>query len=286
MMTTRKLVIFTDLDGTLLDRNTYSFEPAQPALRLIKQKDIPLVLSSSKTMVEIEFYRKVLENGHPFLSENGGAVFVPKDYFSFRFHYDRETDRFFVLELGIPYPRIIEILDSVRKETGISMKGFSDLTEEEVSSLCAMDSKKAAWAKKREYDEPFFIEGGEKEIEIVRGKIEEKAMTYTWGGKFHHLLGKNDKGKAVEILKELYENEFFSIFTVGIGDSLNDLPMLSVVDRPIFLKGEENVSPDALSLIQNCTIIHGTGPQAWNEVILSIVKPASPGPEGSKVKES
>ena len=49
-------------------------------------------------------------------------------------------------------------------------------------------------------------------------------------------LGKNDKGKAVEILKELYENQFFSIFTIGIGDSLNDLPMLRAVDHPIFLK--------------------------------------------------
>ncbi len=58
MTTTPKLVIFTDLDGTLLDRDTYSFEPALPALRLIRQKDIPLVLSSSKTRAEIEFYRE------------------------------------------------------------------------------------------------------------------------------------------------------------------------------------------------------------------------------------
>ena len=86
--TTRKLVIFTDLDGTLLDRNTYSFEPAQSTLHLIKQKNIPLVLSSSKTRAEIEFYRRRLENDHPFISENGGAVFIPRDYFSFQFSYD------------------------------------------------------------------------------------------------------------------------------------------------------------------------------------------------------
>ncbi len=280
MTTTRKLVIFTDLDGTLLDRNTYSFEAAHPALDLIRQKDIPLVLSSSKTRAEIEFYRKELENGHPFISENGGAVVVPKDYFSFPFPYGRETDWFFVLELGIYYPQLIEILEAVKKETGILIKGFSDLTEKEISSLCALDLKKAEWAKRREYDEPFIIEGGEKETEIVKRKIEEKGMTYAWGGRFHHLLGKNDKGKAVEILKELYENQFFSIFTVGIGDSLNDLPMLSVVDRPIFLKREDDVSPEALSPIQNVMIFPGTGPQAWNEAILNIVKPASAGSEG------
>jgi mannosyl-3-phosphoglycerate phosphatase len=271
MMTTRKPVIFTDLDGTLLDRNTYSFEPAQPALHLIRQKDIPLILSSSKTRAEIEFYRRELENGHPFISENGGAIFIPKDYFSFPFPYDRETDWFFVLELGIFYPRIIEILELIKKETGILIKGFSDLTEKEISSVCGLDKKVAELAKKREYDEPFIIEGGEKQIEMVRRKIEEKGMNYEWGGKFHHLLGKNDKGKAVEILKELYENQFFSIWTIGIGDSLNDLPMLSAVDRPVFLKGEGNLFPGGLSSIQHLTIVEATGPKAWNDAVLNMV---------------
>jgi mannosyl-3-phosphoglycerate phosphatase len=269
--TTRKLIIFTDLDGTLLDRNTYSFKPAQSALHLIRQKDIPLILSSSKTRAEIEMYRKKLDNNHPFISENGGAIFIPKDYFSFRFPYDREIDWFFALELGIFYPRIIEVLELIKKETGILIKGFSDLTEKEISSLCGLDIKEAVLAKKREYDEPFIIEGGKKEVELVKEKIEEKGMNYTWGGKFHHIHGKNDKGKAVEILKELYENQFFSIFTIGIGDSLNDLPMLSAVDRPVFLKGENSVSPEVLPPTQNFTIINGNGPQVWNEVILNIV---------------
>ena len=269
--TTRKLVIFTDLDGTLLDRDTYSFEPALPALNLIKQKGIPLILSSSKTGNEIELFQKQLENSHPFVSENGGAIFVPKDYFSFPFHYDRALGDYFVMELGAPYSIITEVLDSIRKETGISIKGFSDFTEEELSSLCGLGQKEAAFAKKREYDEPFVIEGEEKESEIVKRKIKDRGMHYAWGGRFHHIFGKNDKGKAVEILKELYETQFFSIFTVGIGDSLNDLPMLSIVDYPIFLKKKADLLPETLSPIQNVRVMNGGGSEAWNEVILSVV---------------
>jgi mannosyl-3-phosphoglycerate phosphatase len=269
--TTRKVLIFTDLDGTLLDRNTYSFEPALPALNLIKQKGIPLILSSSKTRAEIEGYQKQLENDHPFVSENGGAIFIRKDYFSFPFHYDRELEEYFVLELGAPYPMIIEVLDSIRKETVISVKGFSDLTEEELSSLCGLSQKEVTFAKKREYDEPFMIEGGEKEFEIVKRKIEEKGMNYAWGGRFHHIFGRNDKGKAVRILKELYGNQFLSIFTVGIGDSPNDLPMLSLVDYPIFLIERDGLLPEALSSIQNATVIDGQGPEAWNQVVLNVV---------------
>ncbi len=238
MMTTRKLIIFTDLDGTLLDPKTYSYGPAEPALDLIKKEKIPLILSSSKTRVEIELYRKRLENDHPFIPENGGAVFIPKDYFSFQFPYDKELDGYFVLELGTFYLQIIEVLESIRNETGIKIRGFFDLTEKEIQSLCGLSLKEAEFAKKREYDEPFWVEGGEKEIETVKRKIIEKGMNYTWGGRFHHIFGKNNKGKAVEIFKELYENQFFSISTIGIGDSLNDLSMLSAVDHPIFLREE------------------------------------------------
>jgi len=271
MTTTRKLIIFTDLDGTLLDRNTYAFEQATPALLFIQQKNIPLVFSSSKTRAEIEFYRRKLENDHPFISENGGAVFVPRYYFSFPFSHDRESGEYLVLEFGAFHPHIRETLEAIKKETGIKIRGFSDLTEKEIASLCGLSMIEAGYAKKREYDEPFMVEGGDKEVEKVREKIEEMGLSYVWGGKFHHILGKNDKGKAVEILKEFYEKQFLSILTVGIGDSLNDLPMLSVVDLPVFLKGKDNVSEEVLSAIQNITMVDDTGPQAWNELILNML---------------
>src|SRR4030042_5645191 len=98
MTTTPKVIIFTDLDGTLLDRDTYSFAPAQPALDMIRKKGIPLVFSSSKTRAEMELYRERAGNDHPFIAENGGAVFVPSHYFSFRFPYDRERDGYRVFE--------------------------------------------------------------------------------------------------------------------------------------------------------------------------------------------
>ena len=76
-------VIFTDLDGTLLDRETYTWEAARPALDRVKRQGIPWVLVTSKTRGEVEFWRRCLGNEHPFIVENGGAVFVPAGYFPF-----------------------------------------------------------------------------------------------------------------------------------------------------------------------------------------------------------
>ena len=91
-----KSIIFTDLDGTLLDQYNYSYKKAIKALNLIRKKDIPLVFCTSKTRAEIEFYRKKLSNKHPFISENGGAIFIPNNYFNFKVDYDKKDK-----EIGI-----------------------------------------------------------------------------------------------------------------------------------------------------------------------------------------
>jgi mannosyl-3-phosphoglycerate phosphatase len=74
----QRVLIFTDLDGTLLD-SSYSFNDALPALDLIRERAIPLIICSSKTRAEIEHYRKRLDNRHPFISENGGGFLSRRD---------------------------------------------------------------------------------------------------------------------------------------------------------------------------------------------------------------
>ncbi|MCK6469820.1 MAG: HAD hydrolase family protein [Candidatus Brocadia sinica] len=75
-------IIFTDLDGTLLDHSTYSFEEAREATSLVKKKNIPIVICMSKTQAGIEVYRERMGNEDPFISENGGAIIIPKGYFT------------------------------------------------------------------------------------------------------------------------------------------------------------------------------------------------------------
>lgn len=274
MTTTRRLIIFTDLDGTLLDRETYSFKPAEPALRKIRERGIPLILCSSKTRAEMELYRERIGNHHPFISENGGGIFIPRSYFSFPYPYDRETNGYLVLEVGTPYHRILQVLSAIKKETRVPIKGFSDLSPADLVRLFHLKLQEAEFAKKREYDEPFLIEGSEMEAETVRKKIHAKGMNYAWGGRLHHLTGGNDKGKAIEILKKLYRNEFFSIETLGIGDSLNDVPMFQAVDLPIFLRGNDACQPEIPFGIENLVTVDGIGPHAWNEAILKALETA------------
>jgi len=79
----RNYIIFSDLDGTLLDHKTYTFDPALEALSIIKSRQIPLILSSSKTRAEIERIQSHLTLKDPFIFENGSGVFYNNQVVSF-----------------------------------------------------------------------------------------------------------------------------------------------------------------------------------------------------------
>jgi len=73
------VVVFTDLDGTLLDHQTYEWEEAKPALNRCKALQVPLILVSSKTRAEMDVLRHELGLISPFISENGGGIFFPEE---------------------------------------------------------------------------------------------------------------------------------------------------------------------------------------------------------------
>ncbi len=276
MMWGNKFVIFTDLDGTLLDVDTYSFEPALPALLAIKRRKIPLIFCTSKTRGEIEHYRKLLGNTDPFISENGGGIFIPRDWLGFSFKHKRGVEGYKVIELGTPYKELVEVLNSIRNETGIRVKGFFDMTISEVAEICGLSEGLAALAKVRDYDEPFLIEDGKDDkesIELVKKEITSRGFRFTEGGRLYHLTGENDKGKAVEILTGLIRKELPDITTLGIGDSLNDLPMLEVVDIPIVVKKPDGKFDPKVNT-DKLIFADGVGPEGWNNIILKLLREA------------
>jgi len=187
-----KLIIFTDLDGTLLD-DDYSFRAALPALKLIEEKKIPLVFCSSKTRAEIELYRKKLDNTHPFITENGGGVFIPKEYFSFNFVGDKNDldDEYIVLSLGARYPDLRKVIEDLR-EQGFDVKGFGDMDAEEIANVSGLTVEEAELARQREFDEPFICHDNKEKIEGLFRSIQSKGFSFT-RGRFHHILGDSDK---------------------------------------------------------------------------------------------
>ena len=74
-------LVVSDLDGTLLHQETYSFDEALPGIASLKERQIPVILVSSKTRAEIEPIREALGLEDPFVVENGGAAYIPRGAF-------------------------------------------------------------------------------------------------------------------------------------------------------------------------------------------------------------
>jgi len=224
---------------------------------------------SSKTRAEIEVIREDMGLNTPFVSENGGAIFF--DSYNFSNPPLNEAvlkGRYYVVELGVPYKIIVSALKRIKKELGWNIKGFSDMSVEEIAYLTGMDLSFAYLASLREYDEPFLILDDVKDIAPLVKRASEMGLKVFKGGKFYHIQGKNDKGKAVEILISWYKKNRGDIITIGLGDSPNDFPMLTKVDFPILISSERHYKVN----LPNLRISKHSGPKGWSEEVLRIIK--------------
>jgi mannosyl-3-phosphoglycerate phosphatase len=260
-----RLIVFSDLDHTLLDGRDYSHAEAAPGLALLEAQDVPLVLCTSKTLPEVEFHRRCLDNRHPFVVENGGAIHIPTDYFEFEFDHDRRAADCFVLELGAPYRTLVRELAELKRKTGLPLRGFSDMTVQEVASLCGLSLLQAAWAKQREYDEPFVIPAPDTAAAVIAAAT----VPITQGGRFFHLAA-SDKGWAAGMLMALFRRSHPGAVSVGIGDAFNDLPLLEAVDIPFLVQGSDG-GYDPRVAVPGLQYADGIGPAGWNAAIASLV---------------
>jgi len=262
---TMKQIVFTDLDGTLLDPITYSYERSLVGINRLKQNGIPIIFCSAKTRAEQEVYRREMEVSHPFIVENGGAVFIPHGYFQLPFEHHKVIDDLLIIELGDSHKEIKKLLDKIKKEGHFHFKEFSDMSAEEVALESGLDIESAKLAKQREYDETVKFEVTGDELDTALERIKQAGLNWTHGGRFYDIMGNNDKGKAVRIVTDLYCKMWGEIKTIGLGDSLNDLPMLSAVDIPILVQ-KADYSWESIDL-PHLHRVQGVGPEGWSRAI-------------------
>jgi len=261
-------VIYTDLDGSLIDHHTYSYEVAQPLVKKLNAAGIPLVFVSSKTRAEQEVYRRGLGVAGPFITENGGAIFIPRGYFSLPYDFQREVAGYRVIELARPYAEIRQKLEAIREKHGLSLRGYGDMDTAEVARITGLDTAQAGLAKKREYQETLNLTGSEEEIEAALARIAEAGLGYSRGGRFYGVMAGSDKGRAVRILADMFRKKLGRVETIGVGDSGNDTPMLAAVDRPVLVQKPDGRWQEMA--LANLYRVDGIGPQGWVKAVAEL----------------
>ncbi len=263
----KRLIVFTDLDGTLLDHDSYCWRPAEQALARIDSAGIPLVFNTSKTIAEVLDLRQALQNRHPFIIENGGAVCIPGGYFA-----GRADDSDVTLQLfGKPYRKIVAVLEALRRARHFKFRGFSDMTAGEVAERTGLSADQAVRAKSRACSEPILWQDDNRSFDSFRRELSACDLQVVSGGRFFHVMGNSDKGAAMLWLLEKFAAEGSSPFaSVALGDGPNDLPMLEAADYSVVIRNDGGV-PLVLDKPGNVIYTQETGPRGWQAAMQQIL---------------
>jgi len=269
-------VFFTDLDGTLLDHQTYTWTAARPALRALTRGHQPLVIVTSKTRAEVLPLLCELERREPFVVENGGAIYVPAGYFPFQIaDADRAGRDWQRVTLGTPYQTLVAALRTAALRARVSVRGFSQMPVREIAERTGLELTAARRARRREFDEPFIIlDGTRRAWPRLRAEIRRLGLRATRGSRFFHIMGANNKGVTVRRLRTWFERLSGSpVRAVGLGDSPNDIPMLRAVTVPVLVaRPGGRYDSETSEAVPTARRAGGIGPQGWNRAVLCLLR--------------
>jgi mannosyl-3-phosphoglycerate phosphatase len=271
-----RLVVFTDLDGTLLAHDDYGWAGAAPAIRALRERYIPLVFTTSKTRPESEAWRARIGNDDPFIVENGGALYVPRGALPTSPAGAISMDGYWRVEMGVPYATLRTALHGLGAGLGVALRGFGDMTADEIAGRTGLDPGQAALAAAREYDEPFVPVRplGEDEERRLAEEAGRLGLRITRGGRFHHLLGPSNKAEAARRLLDAYGED---VVSVAVGDSANDLELLAAADHPIVVARPDGThSPELRWGVPRAVFTRGIGPAGFTEGVLAFLEGPDP----------
>lgn len=246
-----KLIVFSDLDGTLLDHDTYDFSPALPAIQALKRRGIPLILASSKTGPEIAKIREALGIvNYPAIVENGAGELDP----------GRPT-----LQDTSQYNNLRRKLQTLPASLLDLYQGFGDMTDLEVSNLTGLSLGAAGLARQRAYTEPGLFSGNNAQKQAFCAGLIEIGVCTNEGGRFLTLSFGRTKADGFRKIVA----EFGAEFSIALGDAPNDRELLLAASQAVVVRNDH---APKMGMIRGAVYTDLPGPEGWNKAVLDLLR--------------
>ena len=248
------VMVLSDLDGSFLAPETYSFDGALRGLDFLRDRNIEPVFASSKTATEIALIQRKIDSSGPLICENGGAI------------VETSPNKKSMLKVfGRPRRTWMPELIKIREELGLNFQGFSDWSISVLMQKTGLSELSARAAQSRSFSEPIIWQDSDKKLDHFKVELERNNLVAIEGGHFLSIQSEYDKGLAACWLRS--QNGNFDSLIIALGDGPNDQTMLSDADVAVVIKSPKS---HLLQVEGPLRVIHtdNPGPQGWTEGIL------------------
>lgn len=259
------LVVFTDLDGTLLDHDDYSWEAARPAISRLRENDIPLLAISSKTLAELQVFNTRHHLFAGLIGENGGVIEISGN----------------LRLLGPQTATIDAARNEITKAISVPVAGFRTSTAADIASITGLPRADAALAGQRNCSDPLIWSPSENDIALARNIARQFGLKLVKGGRFYTLCGETDKGAAMQMALTMLQEggklpqNRADITTIALGDSPNDASMLTHADIAVQIPVKHGPVPSLELGGHPARLAPKPGPDGWNTSIHAILNDLS-----------
>lgn len=264
-------IIFTDLDGTLIDFETYSIDETYELVRELHEVGVPVVFCSSKTFKEQQHLQSEYGIALPCIVENGSAIVAPRGFWRTPPEGAFEEEGWARLQLGLSSVEIRKRIARIESSVGESLCGFSSMATEDIASLTGLDLVSAKRAQERDYSETLAARKPDDFWDGLAPLFEAHGLKCLFGGRFRTVTSLAcDKGRAIRRFLELIKKDRAEEFTsIGLGDSANDLALLNAVDSAFQVQRSDGTW--AAIEAEGVSLVEGIGPKGWVKAVRSKV---------------
>ena len=258
MFSNQKVLIFSDLDGTLLNRDTFSFDEIKNYILYLISNDISLIPNSSKTKEEINEFNKKLGEDLPYIVENGAAIF---DLHLINSNFPEE------IVLSREIEEILTIFnEKIPKNLVSKLKFLHNLDLSDQMKILGLSKEKIRNALKRKYSIPLLFNGNISEKREIKNLVKSAGLTLQEGGRVINLCDNVSKSMAMKKVVKLFNKiSNDKLTTIAVGDNFNDLEMLKNSDIPCLVFNDK-FTLETIN-INNCLVSKKSAPEGWEEIV-------------------
>ena len=269
----KRYLIFTDLDGTLLDHENYSFGVNKKTISTIINNKNEIIFNTSKTFSECKKLLKELKLlNMPFSTENGAVIYFPKIRFN-KIKNSSSFGRYWSVRIAkLSSKNWYQFLKLKQKKYNFFIA--QDLSPKILKKYTNLNNTNMMLD--REASQIILWEDNLTKLKLFKKDLKsEKDGVLIKGSRFMQISSICNKRIAKKLISHAYDIQFrdkYSINTIALGDSKNDIDMLNSCKYSCLIKNSTGTHVKLRSNKKNVFKSSKLAPDGWGEVLYKLNK--------------